>query len=135
MCLVACPGGMQMLWQRLHPRRPHTENTLLKSDQHDDGVQDVLNNLMIAAIEFRSDDDPDIRPYVHDRCVDMRIVEPSPEITASRASLLEALRAVIGRLIGIKVAGRCTSRPLGLELNQIHRRRSQPTNMLIMHPM
>ena len=63
---------------------------------------------MIAAIEFRSDDDPDIRPYVHDRCVDMRIVEPSPEITASRSSLLEALRAVIRRLIGIKVAGLST---------------------------
>lgn len=67
----------------------------------------MLNNLMIAAIEFRSDDDPDIRPYVHERCVDMRIVEPSPEITASRASLMEALRAVIGRLIGIKVAALC----------------------------
>ena len=66
-------------------------------------MQDVLRNLMIAAIEFRSDDDPDIRPYVHDRCIDMCIVEPSAEITASRSSLLEALRAVINRLLAIKV--------------------------------
>ncbi len=58
---------------------------------------------MIAAIEFRSDDDPDIRPYVYERCVDMCIVEPSAEIVACRASLVDTIRAIIGRLCNMKV--------------------------------
>ena len=69
-------------------------------------MQAVLQNLMIAAIEFRSDDDPDIRPYVHDRCVDMCIVQPSSEITACRSSLVETLRGIIARLCNMKV---CTA--------------------------
>lgn len=30
-------------------------------------VQEVINNLMIAAIEFRSEEDPDVARYTHQK--------------------------------------------------------------------
>jgi hypothetical protein len=40
-------------------------------------VQEVIRNLMISRIEFRGEDDPDVRSYSFSRQLDVRVVSSS----------------------------------------------------------
>lgn len=46
-------------------------------------AQDVLTNLMISAIEFRAEDDPDLAAYTHAKRIELRTVSPSREARLS----------------------------------------------------
>jgi len=64
-------------------------------------VQDVCSNLGIAHIENRTEDDPDVRPYVFEREVEYLSVDLPPDIKAainSINSLLEDRLALLGSL-------------------------------------
>ncbi len=58
---------------------------------------------MIARIEVRGEDDPDVAPHVHHRHVETHVVSPSPELAYCRETLLAVIRGVITRLVGLKV--------------------------------
>ncbi|KAK9842497.1 hypothetical protein WJX81_002950 [Elliptochloris bilobata] len=60
-----------------------------------EAIQDVLTNLMISAIEFRSEDDPDLAAYTHAKRIELRTVSPSREVAMARHALLEHFRAVM----------------------------------------
>jgi ERCC4-related helicase len=47
-------------------------------------VQQVVRNLRIERIDARSDDDPDVRKYVHGRTTDIIELPVSSAITALR---------------------------------------------------
>ncbi len=52
--------------------------------------QEVVSNLMISAIEFRSEDDPELAAHTHAKRIEMRTVSPSREVrlhTVLRARL------------------------------------------------
>jgi Fanconi anemia group M protein len=64
-------------------------------------VQDVCSNLGIAHIENRTEDNPDVRPYVFEREVEYLSVDLPPDIKAainSINSLLEDRLALLGSL-------------------------------------
>ena len=64
-------------------------------------VQDVCSNLGISHIENRTEDDPDVRPYVFEREVEYLSVDLPPDIKAainSINSLLEDRLALLGSL-------------------------------------
>ncbi|MDO9035767.1 MAG: DEAD/DEAH box helicase [Methanoregula sp.] len=64
-------------------------------------VQDVCSNLGIAHIENRTENDPDVRPYVFEREVEYLSVDLPPDIKAainSINSLLEDRLALLGSL-------------------------------------
>ena len=66
-----------------------------------DKVQDVCSNLGIAHIENRTENDPDVRPYVFEREVEYLSVDLPPDIKAainSINSLLEDRLALLGSL-------------------------------------
>lgn len=39
-------------------------------------IQDVINNLSISTLEYRDEDDPDVKRYVHDR--ELELIQVSP---------------------------------------------------------
>ncbi|MDP2797460.1 MAG: DEAD/DEAH box helicase [Methanoregula sp.] len=64
-------------------------------------VQDVCSNLGIANIENRTEDDPDVRPYVFEREVEYLSIDLPPDIKAainSLNTLLEDRLALLGSL-------------------------------------
>ena len=66
-------------------------------------MQEVINNLMISAIQFRSETDPDIRPHVHQRCVDERVVQPSREVDHCKQTLIHVIQDVLTSLSRMQV--------------------------------
>ena len=54
-------------------------------------VQEVCRNLYIEHIEFRSEDDPDVKPYIHPINVEWRRVDLPSEYTAIRAHIRSML--------------------------------------------
>jgi Fanconi anemia group M protein len=55
-------------------------------------VQTVIENLMISKIEIRTEDSLDIKPYTHERILDVNVVPMSEEMVA----ILEVCKKVIG---------------------------------------
>ncbi len=47
-------------------------------------VQQVLANMLIAHVELRDEESPDIRPYQHERKVEKIVVKLGPELTSIR---------------------------------------------------
>ncbi len=67
-------------------------------------MQEVIDNLMISAIQYRSETDPDIQPHVHQRCVDERVVQPTREVDYCKQTLIHVLQDVLTSLARMQVA-------------------------------
>ena len=61
---------------------------------------------MIAGVEFRSEQDPDVRRHVHPRMVQEVIVQASNEVGECRQWLMQTLTALLTKLMNAKVSGR-----------------------------
>ena len=74
-------------------------------------MQEVINNLMISAIQYRAETDPDIRPHVHQRCVQEIVVQGTREIKYCQSTLLHVLTGVIDNLgkIGVSLSDSSSS--------------------------
>lgn len=72
-------------------------------------MQEVIDNLMISAIQYRSETDPDIQPHVHQRCVVERVVQPTREVDYCKQTLIHVLQDVLTSLARMQVAvlGNC----------------------------
>ncbi len=66
-------------------------------------LQEVIDNLMISAIQYRSETDPDIQPHVHQRCVDERVVQPTREVDYCKQTLIHVIQDVLTSLARMKV--------------------------------
>lgn len=66
-------------------------------------VQQVISNLLIAQIELRSEDSPDIQPYSHERQLEKFVVPLGDELVAIQKAYIQVLEAVAGRLIRNKL--------------------------------
>ena len=73
-------------------------------------MQEVIDNLMISAIQYRAETDPDIRPHVHQRCVQEIVVQGTREVKYCQSTLLHVLTGVIDNLGKIGVTLSDTSR-------------------------
>lgn len=74
-------------------------------------LQEVLHNLMISAIEFRGEEDPDVAPYRHATAREMKVVEPSREVGHARALLMNTFRHIMAELGRSKVMPFTTCAP------------------------
>lgn len=61
-------------------------------------IKTICTNLSISRIEARSEDDPDVAPYVKSRIVEHIRIELPPELEAVRAALKEFVRKKIAAL-------------------------------------
>jgi len=52
-------------------------------------VQDVINNLLIANIDYRSESDPDVKPYVFHKLIEVVVVRPNDFVQHIRSRILE----------------------------------------------
>ena len=70
---------------------------------------------MISGVEFRSEQDPDVRRHVHPRVVQEVIVQASNEVGECRQWLMQTLTALLTKLMNAKVKGvACLPLPAGL---------------------
>ena len=60
---------------------------------------------MISGVEFRSEQDPDVRRHVHPRVVQEVIVQASNEVGECRQWLMQTLTALLTKLMNAKVKG------------------------------
>jgi len=58
----------------------------------------VVDNLLIERIEIRQDSDIDIRQYVNERVVELRLIEPTPALVDVRRQLVTMINVPLGRL-------------------------------------
>ncbi|KAL0033133.1 hypothetical protein WJX79_005148 [Trebouxia sp. C0005] len=65
---------------------------------NNESIQEVIDNLMISAIQYRSETDPDIQPHVHQRCVVERVVQPTREVDYCKQTLIHVLQDVLTSL-------------------------------------
>ncbi|KAL0018444.1 hypothetical protein WJX77_010041 [Trebouxia sp. C0004] len=65
---------------------------------NNESIQEVIDNLMISAIQYRSETDPDIQPHVHQRCVDERVVQSTREVDYCKQTLIHVLQDVLTSL-------------------------------------
>ncbi|KAL6525255.1 hypothetical protein OROMI_030848 [Orobanche minor] len=61
-------------------------------------IQHVIDNLRISTLEYRSESDPDVTPYVHDRKIELIEVDMGDEAVEIDNLLSEAVRPFISRL-------------------------------------
>lgn len=61
-------------------------------------VQEVVSNLGVSTIEFRSESDPEVAPYVHGKQVDVHVVEPGREGANLKSMLVRVLLDVLRQL-------------------------------------
>ncbi|KAL6492806.1 hypothetical protein OROGR_032565 [Orobanche gracilis] len=61
-------------------------------------IQHVIDNLRISTLEYRSESDPDVIPYVHDRKIELIEVAMGDEAVEIDNLLSEAVRPFISRL-------------------------------------
>jgi ERCC4-related helicase len=83
-------------------------------------IMEVVTNLHIEAIEFRTELDEDVRPYVSEREIEWVKVEVPKEIIILKEKLETSLKVRIRRLkeLGIEIPERATKREL-LELQEL----------------
>ena len=65
----------------------------------------MITNLGCSRLQFRSDADPDVAPYVHRKEVEVQQVPLSQDMQLCREGLLKAMRAVVQLLTTNKVGG------------------------------
>ncbi|CAD7704868.1 unnamed protein product [Ostreobium quekettii] len=66
-------------------------------------VQEVMENLLINRVEFRSDEDAEVVLYTHERTVDVLTVKPNTHLAECYDLLHQVMRQVIRPLIDAKV--------------------------------
>lgn len=83
-------------------------------------ILEVVTNLHIEAIEFRTELDEDVRPYVSEREIEWVKVEVPKEIMVLKEKLETSLKVRIRRIkeLGIEIPDRATKREL-LELQEL----------------
>ncbi|KAJ4819037.1 ATP-dependent DNA helicase mph1 [Rhynchospora pubera] len=55
-------------------------------------IQDVINNLSISTLEYRDEDDPDVKPYVHNRELELVQVPLGEDANTINDLLLDVIR-------------------------------------------
>ncbi len=68
-----------------------------------DSVQSVIHNLMISHLEVRTENDLDVRQYVHETSVETIVLPLSGQIIQVRNQFLGVLKIPIERLFALKV--------------------------------
>ncbi|KAM2027680.1 hypothetical protein ACFX1T_019937 [Malus domestica] len=66
-------------------------------------VQQVIDNLYISTLQYRNEDDPDVKPYVHNRDVELIQVAMGQAAVEIDNKLLEAMHPFASRLCAIGV--------------------------------
>ncbi|KAK9075561.1 hypothetical protein SSX86_003886 [Deinandra increscens subsp. villosa] len=64
-------------------------------------VQQVIDNLQISFLEYRSENDPDVLPYVHDREVEVIQVEMGKDAVEANKLLMDVMRVHVKKLSDI----------------------------------
>ncbi|CAL0329459.1 unnamed protein product [Lupinus luteus] len=64
-------------------------------------VQDVIDNLHISKLEYRSETDHDVISYIHDRKIELIQVAMGQDAVEINNSFLEVIRPIVARLTGI----------------------------------
>ncbi|KAJ3027102.1 UNVERIFIED_CONTAM: hypothetical protein HDU68_004488 [Siphonaria sp. JEL0065] len=62
-------------------------------------VQNVIQNLQISKIEIRTEDSLDIKPYTHERNLEVVVLKPSPEILAAAELFKNVIEPTLKRLV------------------------------------
>ncbi|XP_057504285.1 DEAD-box ATP-dependent RNA helicase FANCM isoform X2 [Actinidia eriantha] len=66
-------------------------------------IQLIIDNLQISTLEYRNESDPDVRPYVHDRKIELIEVDVPGDAVDIDNMLLEVIRPFVARLRAIGV--------------------------------
>ncbi|GFY96863.1 DEAD/DEAH box RNA helicase family protein [Actinidia rufa] len=66
-------------------------------------IQLIIDNLQISTLEYRNESDPDVRPYVHDRKIELIEVDVPGDAVDIDNKLLEVIRPFVARLRAIGV--------------------------------
>ncbi|PRW60577.1 Fanconi anemia group M isoform X3 [Chlorella sorokiniana] len=66
-------------------------------------VQEVVTNLMVGAIEFRTEQDPDVARHTHPKDISVQVVHPSREAEQLRSQLLGLIRSALQPLLRDRV--------------------------------
>nr|XP_043613922.1 DEAD-box ATP-dependent RNA helicase FANCM [Erigeron canadensis] len=66
-------------------------------------IQQVIDNLQISCLEHRSESDPDVTPYVHDRKIELIKVEMGKDAIEVNSLLLRVMRPYVDKLKSYRV--------------------------------
>lgn len=66
-------------------------------------VQEVITNLGITHLEVRGDDDPQVKPYVHGRSIEVVVVENSPLLEYAKKLFLKLYVPLLNRMFSLKL--------------------------------
>ncbi|KVH88388.1 DNA/RNA helicase, DEAD/DEAH box type, N-terminal [Cynara cardunculus var. scolymus] len=66
-------------------------------------VQQVIDNLQISSLEHRSESDPDVTPYVHDRKIELIQVAMGKDALEANSLLMDVIRPSVARLSAMGV--------------------------------
>ncbi|XP_065847940.1 DEAD-box ATP-dependent RNA helicase FANCM isoform X2 [Euphorbia lathyris] len=64
-------------------------------------VQNIINNLHISTLEYRTEDDSDVIPYVHNRKIELLEVVLGKDTVDVNKLLLEVIRPYVAKLTGL----------------------------------
>ncbi|EFJ47926.1 hypothetical protein VOLCADRAFT_117719, partial [Volvox carteri f. nagariensis] len=78
-----------------------------------ESVQEVIRNLGISRVEFKSNEDPDVSPYCHKKQVDVMEVFPDEVLQPVAESVVMLLRGVNAKLLQYRVVDRCDAENVG----------------------
>lgn len=76
-------------------------------------VQQVVQNVLVSRIEIRTEDSLDIKPYIHQRSLEVVTVALSEQIIAIRSALNKIMEIYIGRLCRAKAFYRTDPQNIG----------------------
>ena len=65
-------------------------------------IQTVIDNLHISRIEVRTESDPDVKPYLHNKTSDVVVVPLGPAVQSIKEQFLPFLRYHINKLVTMK---------------------------------
>ncbi|KAI3736079.1 hypothetical protein L6452_15611 [Arctium lappa] len=66
-------------------------------------VQQVIDNLQISSLEHRSESDPDVSPYVHERKIELIQVAMGKDAVEANSLLMDVIRPLAARLSSMGV--------------------------------
>ena len=62
-------------------------------------IQEVLNNLHVARIEYRNENDPEVVPYTHDKEIEKISVQTTNDISRAKNEILRIAKPAIFKLV------------------------------------